>query len=187
MRIGVDIDGVLFPWDTVAREAIADRFGINLGPSDRWYAIKETAGKPAWKWLWSREGQDHVFGQVSQCYPDAVEAVRALILGGHKVHFVTHRDPARTLGHTAAFLEAHFQGTRWAGVHSARKTPKRTLGPWDVFVDDKPDTVRDFVANTGARVFAPRRTWNAELGVYVFPTFTYYDDPWAIVDWAERA
>lgn len=32
MRIGVDIDGVLFPWDDVARRVVTNKWGVILDP-----------------------------------------------------------------------------------------------------------------------------------------------------------
>jgi hypothetical protein len=39
---------------------------------------------------------------------------------------------------------------------------KRTLQRWDVFIDDKPETVWDFLGHTDAQVFAPVRPWNVD-------------------------
>jgi hypothetical protein len=106
---------------------------------------------------------------------------------GHEVHFVTHRDPRRTLHHTAGFLGRHFGGLPWAGVHSIKsRTPKRTLARWDVLVDDKPDTVFDVVRRETTMVFAPLRPWNAdELAGRESAHLHVYHDPGDIVDWVE--
>lgn len=186
MRIGVDIDGVLFPWDTVARRVLHARYGdVSQEPSRTWSALKGEVSKSAWHWLWSTEGQQRVFGQIEHSYGDAVDAVRALLDTGHQVHFVTHRDPATTIHHTAAFLREHFWGRRWAGVHSIRSTTHKTdLGRWDVFVDDKPSTVLGFVERESTRVFAPRRPWN-ESELEDVPGLSLYDDPMDVVRWVE--
>ena len=186
MRIGVDIDGVLFPWDAVARDVLDSRYGgVSREPSRSWSALRDEVSKSAWHWLWSDEGQASVFGQVWRAYYNAVDAAARLMLLGHEVHFVTHRDPATTIHHTAAFLREHFWGLRWAGVHSIRSTThKGSLGPWDVFVDDKPSTVLDFVAGERTRVFAPRRPWNeAELEDNLY--LTVYDNPGVILDYVK--
>jgi hypothetical protein len=176
VRIGLDIDGVLYPWDDCAREALAAKFGRpKLGPSLRWDWIKENTTSEEWAWLWSKEGQDACFGKTWRHYPGVREAV-ARMLRTHEVHFVTHRDPRRTAIHTAEFLEHHFGQHPWAGVHVIqRSTRKAALQDWDVFVDDKPETVVDFLVNSRARVFAPRRSWNADLIGHDGPRFAYYD------------
>lgn len=191
MLIGVDIDGVLFPWVDVANEAVAERFGIpNPGPHTCWDYLKDVLPPEAWRWLWSAEGQDVVFGQVERTYADAVEAVNALLKAGHRVHFVTHRDPRRTAVYTAAFLHLHFGRHPWAGVHVVQNSvAKRRLQRWDVFIDDKPETVWDFLGYTDAQVFAPVRPWNVdELDGYASsatPGLVHYTDPAAIVEWVE--
>lgn len=189
MNIGVDIDGVLYPWAEIANEAVMERFGVpDPGPHQHWTWLKEQLTSEQWRWLWTAEGQNVVFGQVERVYDDAVPAVNALLRAGHKIHFVTHRDPRRTALHTAAFLHLHFGGHPWAGVHVVQNgTPKRTLGRWDVFIDDKPETIYDFFDHTArTQLFAPARPWNTELAeVCDYPQVVRYVDPQEIVEWVD--
>lgn len=182
MRIGFDIDGVLFPWTEVANEALVAKFGIpDPGPHRSWDYVRNTVDPKHWAWLWTPEGSDAVFSQVDRVYPDVVQVVNHLLRRGHEIHFVTHRDPRRTSGHTAAFLARHFGDHPWAGVHVLQNSvPKHTLGTWDAFVDDKPETVRNFLFESWTRhVFCPARLWNDELaGVYGVVRYT---NPWQIV------
>lgn len=188
MRICVDIDGVLFPWDRVAREYLEDHYGHELGASICWHALKDAVPTAHWQALWTRHGQDAVFGQVERHYKSDVAAVNDLLARGHEVHFVTHRDPRHTLHHTAAFLARHFHGHPWAGVHSIKsRTPKRTLGAWDVMIDDKPETVLDMAARETTMVFAPLRSWNrAELEGEASPYLHVYEDPTDILRWVRE-
>lgn len=188
MKIGVDIDGVLFPWVDVANEALVAKFGIeDPGPHTSWSYLKDQClTREQWTWLWTAEGQQRVFGQVWRAYSDATEATRRLLRAGHEVHFVTHRDPRRTATLTAMFLSYHFSAHPWAGVHIIQNgTPKRSLGRWDVFIDDKPDTVFDFLANTTTKVFAPARPWNVDELRDLRSSLVLYDDPQDIVEWVE--
>jgi hypothetical protein len=191
--IGVDIDGVLYPWDECARDALVEQFGIERpGPSLDWDYLKNNVPSECWRWLWTAEGQDAAFGQTGRTYPHVADAVNAILRHGeHDVHFVTHRDPRRTAAWTAAFLTRHFGGHPWAGVHVTQASvAKRTLGRWDVFIDDKPETVCDFLHNTEAKVFTPARPWNQELNdVVLFQAahggdrFAFYDDPREVAEW----
>jgi hypothetical protein len=187
VRIGVDIDGVLFPWEDAVREAVAMRFGVNLGELTTWDSYELELGPARWAWLWTEDGIDAVLGQTWRTYPGVVEAIRTVMGLGHAVHFVTHRDPGTSGLHTTEFLDRHFGGLRWEGLHVVRSmVAKRTLGRWDVFVDDKPETVFDFLANTNARVFAPARPWNEdELGDICESNLWLYVDPVDIVEWVE--
>lgn len=188
MRICVDIDGVLFPWDQVARQALEERCGRAVPVSAYWHSIRDSVPREDWTWLWSDEGQAHVFGQVDRHYPGEVRAVRRLLDLRHDVHFVTHRDPSRTLAHTAAFLAHYFgYGARWAGVHSVRSSvEKHRLAAWDVLIDDKPSTVLTTAALERIKVFAPLRPWNAaELEDADSPWLTVYEDPEVITEWVQ--
>lgn len=164
MRIGVDIDGVLFPWDDVARDALVARFGIpRPGPSTYWHYLKDNVPPTCWRWLWTREGQHEVFSQVGHTYPGVVAVVNDL-LKAHEVHFVTHRDPRYTALSTATFLSSHFWRHPWAGVHVIQNSvEKHRLMRWDAFVDDKAETIWKLLAQERPRVFAPARLWNDEL------------------------
>lgn len=186
MRIGIDIDGVLFPFDDVARDVLHRFGGVSREPSNRWSALKDEVSGKAWRWLWTPGGQAIVFSQAKRCYPDAVQVVRELLTNTyHEVHFVTHRDPAITGTYTAQFLEYHFRGLRWAGLHMLGQQAtmtKRHLARWDVFVDDKPETVFEFLAHTDTQVFAPRRPWN-ESELEDTMRLTVYDNPGVILDY----
>lgn len=184
MRIGFDIDGVLFPWDETARDALVARFGIvRPGPSTEWSYLKKAITPEQWRWLWSPEGQDWSFGRFD-VYPGASEAVLAILKAGHEVHFVTHRDPRRASAHTAAYLARHFKAHPWAGVHVLQTgTPKHALMEWDVFVDDKPSTVFEMLTHTGAQVFSPVRAWNDTLEELESPRLVRYIDPACVAEW----
>ena len=189
MNIGVDIDGVLYPWDEVARDVLVERFGIERpGPSTCWSYLKDVLPGELWRWLWSAEGQEEAFSRTWVTYPGATDAINGVLKLGHSVHFVTHRDPRRTAVWTARFLARHFYAHPWAGVHVVQASvAKRRLLPWDVFVDDKPDTVFDFLANTGAMVFSPVRPWNVDelegVAAGGRTNLVHYTDPEAILEW----
>lgn len=187
MRIGIDIDGVLFPWADAANEALMQRFGLpDPGPHRAWEYLKDSVHPDQWAWLWSQEGSDAVFSQVERTYPGVVDVVTWL-LSRHECHFVTHRSPQRTALHTAAFLRHHFGRKPWAGMHLiTNATRKAGVLAWDVFIDDKPATVHDFLATTNAQVFAPVRPWNMELADVLWPAFCHYHEPCEIVQWLGR-
>jgi hypothetical protein len=192
MNIGVDIDGVLFPWAEVANEACVEKFGIDdPGEHLRWGHIKPFLTPEQWRWLWSKQGQDRVFGQIDHTYPGAVEAVLELMRAKHRVHFVTHRDPRRTAVHTARFLDLHFGRYQWEGLHIVRsgvatndhRVGKADIMTWDAFIEDKTETVDDLIERTDALVFAPARPWNSDLDQRHKKTgrLVIYNDPMTIV------
>lgn len=187
MVIGVDIDGVLFPWEDAVADALERKFGLEpLGVMTSWDDYRDRVKPEAWDWLWTPEGSEAVLRQTWRTYPGAVEAVRALMEAGHSVHFATHRDPCMTSHWTADYLRRHFHGLRWEGLHVTRNTvAKRKLARWDVFVDDKPETVWDFLDCTTAQVFAPVRSWNVDEleEAHHLGGFVHYTDPATIAKW----
>lgn len=59
-------------------------------------------------------------------------------------------------------MNYHFRN--YAGVHVVHaRVTKDSLGRWDVFIDDKPETIEGFVERTDALVLAPRRPWNRHI------------------------
>lgn len=182
MRIGFDIDGVLFPWTDVANEAVVARFDLaDPGPHTDWDYLRRTIPPSCWRWVWSREGQDTIFSQVGRVYPGIVEVVNALLKDDHDVHFVTHRDPRRTAVYTSTFLSLHFGRHPWAGVHVVQNNVRKSrLLRWDAFVDDKPETVWDLLGEERIKVFAPAQPWNTELEDELL--LTRYTDPRQILE-----
>lgn len=183
MNVGIDIDGVLFPWADVANKAVMLKFGVpDPGPHVEWQHLKTKLTNEQWQWLWSAQGQDVVFSQHWQIYSGAVEAFTALLREPrYRCHFVTHRDPRRAAVNTGGYLARHFGAHPWAGLHVIQNAcEKHTLMDWDVFIDDKPETVRAMLANTDALVMAPARPWNTGLGTLRHPRFLRYNHPSAV-------
>jgi len=186
MLIGIDIDGVLFRFNEAANASLMDKFGIpDPGPWTSWNYLKDVITPEQWSWLWTPQGTDATFGQMEQVYPNAVRQFGRILKSGHDCHFVTHRDPARAGWATALFLERHFGKAGFEGVHVLRASVKKhSLAPWDVFIDDKAETVMDLLIMTRAHVFAPVRPWNDELLAFTQSRrFTFYDDPRQVADW----
>lgn len=181
----MDIDGVLYPWEVEARRALYVQYGIRLPESTEWYSIKNGVPRHAWRWLWSQEGADAVFGTGNR-YAAMVMVTRRLIDAGHEVHFVTHRNPDTTALHTVNFLRRHFGGTPWAGLHSGPGLDKVGLMPWDLIVEDKVETVMEALARR-TFVFCPVRPWNRDIHDLEDPLLTMYQDPSVIMHHVEAA
>lgn len=190
MRIGIDIDGVLYEWDEPVRDALVARFRIQRpDTSTTWNYLKDVLTPEQWAWLWTQEGQALMFGDLDSVYPGAVAMVNALTRDPKlKVHFVTHRDPRRAGAQTTSFLLRHFAAHPWAGVHVLQNgTPKHTLAKWDAFIDDKPETVLAMLNAGVPQVFAPRRPWNEYELLPLMHTpwaarFLLYEDPAEVVE-----
>lgn len=185
MRIGIDVDGTVYRWADAVNKALAEQFGITgLGEHTSWDYLRDKLTREQWRWVWSSDAAERVFGQLDMAYPQAVDVVNALA-NVHEVHFVTHRNPYRTSDVTGAWLRHHFRNYR--GVHvMANSCAKWELGRWDVFIDDKPETVAGFLAHSDALTLMPARPWNGGERMRSagrFHTFEQWDEvAWLIAE-----
>jgi hypothetical protein len=184
MRVGIDIDGVIFPWTEAANRAVSVQFGIDVkGDHLHWDWLQERLTKEQWRWVWSEEGQKRTFDRPTFVYPGVQKSFGRILDSGHECHFVTHRNPTICGPATTRLLARQFEGHSWGGTHILRDTPKHELLKWHVFIDDKPSTVIDFLTATRTIVFSPVRPWNTELAKYKTKRLIRYEDPEEIVDW----
>lgn len=166
MRIGIDIDGVLYQWDKTARymlrEVLPNSPYKKDGPlgkeSTHWDYIKEHVDSDHWRWLW-KEGVELGLFRYGHLYPGSIVAMRQLATLGELV-LITHR-PKQALNDTLAWLgyldlpvaEFHFMN---------HEQPKSSVRPQcDVYLDDKIENCEDLAKNTKASLVALMdRPWN---------------------------
>lgn len=185
MVVGFDIDDVLYPWVPIVHRTVLRELNIDLPPLTRfseWEIYPD-----AWNWLWQEHVQLEIISHFHRVIKGMKGVVRHIAEAGHEVHFVTHRkQPEYSTLPTAKFLERHFGHFPWGGVHVlSPHMPKAELMDWDVFVDDKSETIRDVLHRTDAMCFAPARTWNVDLEGYGDGRLVRYTDPWAIAKWVD--
>jgi len=169
MKIGIDIDGCLYHWTLAANEAIEAKFGIEgLTEHTHWDYLYDSISPAQWAWLWSGDAAERVFGRTDLIFDGASLIVNDLC-EYHEVHFMTHRNPELTAEITSRWLENWFHG--YAGVHILQSSvPKTTLGNWDLFIDDKPDTISAF-EKIGTPILVPDRLYNQGYGSYRFDSW----------------
>lgn len=168
MRIGVDIDGVMYQWSKTARymlrEIMPDSPYTKDGPlgeeSTSWDYIQEHVALEHWDWLWT-EGVRLGLFRHGHLYPGTIKAVRRLAELG-EVIVITHRSKF-AVHDTLAWLA--YQNLPLSGLHILTdRAPKSTVRPeCDVYIDDKVDNCIDLFDNTKARLVALMdRDWNRE-------------------------
>lgn len=163
MRIGIDVDGVVYPWSKAVNEALADEFDVEgLIEHTHWDYLRDTISDAQWKWVWSRDAVSRVYGRYDLIYAGCHEIVQALIDAGNEIHFVTHRVPEIAGAYTHEYLDEWFHG--YKGVHILdrsldRAAAKAALGTWDAFIEDHLDTIHALHACCPI-VLAPHRPWN---------------------------
>lgn len=163
MRVGIDIDDVIYPWYRRAHELCAhagitngvepvtwrpfEEYGCSL---EDWVAVLVAAGRGVY---------------TEQPYPEARGALGRLVDAGCEVVFVTARgsfgsNGAAIKGWTRDWMAEHLGDI----PHELFFSPDKTAIPTDWFIDDRVDHVRDL---TLARVNAYLRTqtWNAHSGL----------------------
>lgn len=165
MRIGVDLDGVLYNWEKTARYMLREykghsRYGPMGFPTTSWNYIEEHAGTQDWNWLW-KEGVELGLFRYGHVITGAQSAVRALREAGHAVEVVTHR-PANAVPDTIAWLGL-FQkpeaGVVFDGIHILTNGQRKSTVGVEVLIDDKPSNIEDVVGH-GKRGILFSQPWN---------------------------
>lgn len=165
MRIGVDIDGVMYQWTKTARymlrEILPDSPYTKDGPlgieCPTWDHIKDHVTREHYDWLWT-EGVRLGLFRHGHMFPGTIKALRQLAECGDVIA-VTHR-PATAVTDTLDWLAFH--RLPLSGVHIlTSQQSKSRCGPFDYFIDDKPSNCVD-LEETGAVVCMPDRPWNRD-------------------------
>lgn len=158
MRVGIDIDDVLFPWYDLAHEASV-KAGITNGCTPTSWAPYAEYGctDEAWFDVLRDALEDGMYQRAP--IPGAIDAVRRIADAGHDVHLVTARgglaNGLRIKAETVAWIEAH--QVPHAGLHFlADKAAVRV----DVAVDDSPRNT-DALEAAGVCTWLVHRPYNA--------------------------
>jgi len=180
MRIGVDIDGVMYKWIKTAHYMLREVMPNSpyKGKNDLLHGdesqvthfdwTREVVGEVYWEWLFT-EGVRLGLFRYGHLYPGTIVAMRELAKLG-EIIIITHR-PKNAVNDTLAWLA--YLDLPIAGVHILTDgEPKSSVHPQcELYIDDKPENVRDLMMHTGATAIAmPDRPWNkqpiAHLGVH---------------------
>jgi uncharacterized HAD superfamily protein len=161
VRIGIDIDGVLYKWSKTARyllrEALPDSpYKVPGHPlyteSTHWNYIQQNVAPEHWKWLWT-EGVKAGLFRHGHIIKGAIEGMRTLAADGHDLVIITHR-PKAAVTDTLQWLA--FCNFPLAGIHimTGQEPKSMALPHCAVYIDDKPENVYNLANNTGARLVA---------------------------------
>lgn len=177
VRVGVDLDGVLYDWAGTTRFLLNHYLGYALPPLEDWCtswdALKNAVQPEDWAWVWS-EGIEKGLFRHGHVYTGSMMALEVLSAFADIV-VITHR-PLAAGGDTLRWL-AHHQVPLTELHLLVRQEPKSGV-VCDVYVDDGAHNVRDLAAaHPAARVLLWRRPWNAHEAV---PSTVY-----VVSDWAE--
>jgi len=185
MRLGIDLDGVVYDFDKVARDTFltrslpeplteSQRYKLHR-PALGWDGLGETVGKANWGWLWQNAQDLKIFDRLAPI-PGAIEALRELIQE-HDVYMVTTR-PKGVEDQTYRFLAAY--SLRPKGVfHSSDKSQIAKALSLAVVVDDGPENLKNYLLRTrgalkGIRIYGVKAPWNERSGIET----SYYRFQW---------
>ena len=167
LRIGLDIDGVIYAWDKTARYMMREVLPNSPYKDDprfredspSWNWIQDNVDPKHWDWLWS-EGVRLGLFKHGHLFPGAIVGIRELATLGDIV-LITHR-PAQAVGSTLSWLA--LQDLPLSGLHIlSNGENKGTVRPKvDYFLDDKPENVLD-MHNAGVHSYLMRRPWNQDF------------------------
>lgn len=167
MRVGFDLDGVLYDFGNSVR-----RYLDSIG---RVYGFKDGAEEPHHWDFYEYWGMDrHEFKQICDdgadagyvfcggTRPSAVESVRRVRDLGHEVIIITDRQfgstPSVSHEHTRNWLAEH--GIEHDELHFSAD---KTIVPTDLFVEDKLENYDALIA-AGTPCFLINRAWNQVEG-----------------------
>jgi uncharacterized HAD superfamily protein len=156
MRIGLDVDGVLYQWSATARAILNRKHGITITESETWNWVKEHCTPEQWKSLWE-ENMPELY-TAGLYYPGAQQAVKILVAENHEVILITATPEAVRAARAQVLFEdfPDISGLIYIPVLSTNKTA------WvkcDMYLDDKPETAAE-TARAGHRSLLQDRPWN---------------------------
>lgn len=170
VRVGLDVDGVLYRFTDTAAFLIKQHWDVELpagGEWPTWNYVKDNVTPEIWKWLWSDAITEHSLFRYGSLYKGAREFL---------VHtepycdniIITSRPPT-AVQDTVDWLS--YQRVPMSGIHILGQEPKSSVQPQcDVYVDDALHNIQDLIENTTAHTIMPDKPWNqgtiyATLGI----------------------
>lgn len=155
-RLGVDLDGVAYQWDSSARFLLEEEFGYDPIPESKsWSFLEERVNPTHWQWLWNEGIQRGLF-RFGRTYRGTVEAIHKLETVGEVV-FITHR-PRSARSDTLQWLG--YQRFAPAEVHLLSNSEPKSGVKCDLYIDDKIENLIDLRTNTDAICLLWSRPWN---------------------------
>src|SRR3990167_858431 len=154
MRIGLDVDGVLYHFHKTALYMLNTMKGYDLKEEDwtYWNWPKDIVKNNDWQWLWSKGVELGLF-RYGHLYKGAIEGVRELSTLGDIV-VITHR-PRNAMKDTLDWLA--YLRLPIHEIHLQTDGQSKADVPCNVYIDDKPENCVDVSPHPSLLVDRP---WN---------------------------
>ncbi|MDE3073823.1 MAG: hypothetical protein KGJ86_00205 [Chloroflexota bacterium] len=160
LRIGLDLDGVVYDFDSAFRRMVRLVYAIELPVATSWNSHKEVllqkGREDVWDFMWNAGVEEGLFYR-GLAYPGAIEASTYLATVG-KLVAITSR-PTNARYDTFRWLSENRVPTD--EVHIVHEEPKSSI-PCDLYIDDGPHNAADLLVNTDAMVLLWDRPWNRD-------------------------
>lgn len=163
MRLGIDLDGVVCDFNAGWMALHRAEFGSELDPEMvvAWDNLHELGGfadmAAFWSWAQANEDRSSIFRHLEP-FPDAIETMRALRDGGHKIVIVTAK-PRWAISDTLRWIADHDLPTEEIHIRYRKHTVE-----CDVYLDDSPIVLPELLRHRpGATVCRMVRPWNGPL------------------------
>lgn len=176
MRIGLDLDGVCYPYDVAFREYLVSNLGWDADictPPTQWKFFLDWGLSSDEYWAHHINGINAgVIFNWGDPYPGVVAAVQAMKARGHEVHLVTDRNAGRpgvAMQSTAEWLARHkipYDGIYFGGL-------KSVCSGLDAFVDDRPENVA-LMEGAGVSTWLLDRPYNQDACAARVPNLMNY-------------
>jgi len=190
MKIGLDLDGVIYQFSKTAQYMLAKRAGHAKREDFIWDNSVWNCGIPKedWDWVLSPPQADAVF-RYGHLFSGAIEFVHDLSKLG-SVAIITKR-PVSGIQATLDFLS--YMKFPIKELHIIGNQENKSDIKADVYIDDSPDNAVDYAANTKSLVILIDRPWNRNFGflcnrikrAYTFEGAVQYvkklkEEPWNV-------
>jgi 5'(3')-deoxyribonucleotidase len=155
----LDVDGVIYNWDKIARELILKEFNIQVPHSTYWQFIPDYIGPARWEWLWDEGVKQGLFRWGSP-YDEEIQTVKKLnqyfdIILVTKTPETARRDRLWWLAQWDLSVK---------GLVMLDKEESKGIVHGDVMVDDNSEYVLEWKSlNPNGLGIVFNRTWNADF------------------------
>lgn len=163
MRIGFDLDGVIYPFHPIIRDYIGVPIDSPLIQWDFWNDWTPPMTTEEWKEHFHRGvAEKHVFYK-GYPLPGSMFGLARLKSLGHSIHIVTDRPFDGAYEFTDAWLRRES-----VPFDTLTISPDKTAVSTDIFLDDKPDNVRALI-EAGTYGVLRDQPWNREASAQSLP------------------
>lgn len=170
MKIGLDADGVLYPFEEGLRHYLTQYVGLEpeqLGEITQWHLYEDWGlSREEFKEYYTDAINSGVLFSVPGPYEGTTAGLQRLVDAGHSLHVVTARGdtghPGRAEGMTRFWLAMHLPP-----ITSLTFSSDKTIVNTDVFLEDKLSNYDD-LHFAGVRVYLMDRPWNQQLEAWPY-------------------